>query len=111
MLAFSRGLKSIHSTLLNLVELGLGSRYIGPISGHISTHQLHSSHSQFTITTTELIKNYETYQNFQGERAVTPSGKWSDVTLIDPMHYKPQIFTDEVLQCVFDKYVITYQEI
>ena len=27
------------------------------------------------------------------------------------MHYKPQIFTDEVLQCVFDKYVITYHNI
>ena len=27
------------------------------------------------------------------------------------MFYKLQIFTDEVLQCVIDKYVITYQNI
>ena len=32
-------------------------------------------------------------------------------TLIHLMRYKPQIFTDEVLQCIFDKYVITYQNI
>ena len=40
MLGFARGLKSIRSALLNLVESGPGTRQIGPISGDISTHQL-----------------------------------------------------------------------
>ena len=33
------------------------------------------------------------------------------MTLIHPKSYKRQIFTDEVLQCLFNKYVITYQNI
>ena len=33
------------------------------------------------------------------------------MTLIHPMCYKPKIFTDKVLQCVFDKYKIIYQNI
>ena len=37
--------------------------------------------------------------------------KMSNMTLIHLMRYKLQIFTDEVLQCVFDKYVIAYQNI
>ena len=48
---------------------------------------------------------------FLGEKAVRFSGKWGIVTLIHLMPYKPQIFTDDVLRCVFDKYVITYQNI
>ena len=28
------------------------------------------------------------------------------MALIHPMGYKPQILTDDVLQCAFDKYVI-----
>ena len=31
--------------------------------------------------------------------------------LIHPMSYKPQFFIDEVLQCLVDKYQITYQNI
>ena len=54
------------------------------------------------------FKNNEAYQNFQGESVVRSPKKRGDVTLIHLMHYKPQIFTDEVLQCVFDKNVITY---
>ena len=42
MIRFPKGLKSIRSALLNLVELGSGTRQIGPISGYISTHQLHA---------------------------------------------------------------------
>ena len=34
-----------------------------------------------------------------------------NVTLIHLMCNKPQMFTDEVLQYVFDKYVINYQTI
>ena len=33
------------------------------------------------------------------------------MTLIHPMSYKPQFFIDEVLQCLVDKYQITYQNI
>ena len=56
MLGFARGMKSIRSALLNLVELGPGTRQIGPISQYISTHQLHSSHFQLMMPTTKLIK-------------------------------------------------------
>ena len=45
-------------------------------------------------------------KNFRGKRTVRPPGKWGNVTLIHAMHYKPQIFTDEGLQYVFDKCVI-----
>ena len=43
-LGFANGLKSIRSVLLNLVELGPWTRQIEPISGYISTHQLHAPH-------------------------------------------------------------------
>ena len=33
---------------------------------------------------------------------------WFDLNSNHPTHYKFQVFTDEVLQCVFDKYAITY---
>ena len=33
------------------------------------------------------------------------------MTLIHPLSYKPQFFIDEVLQCLVDKYQITYQNI
>ena len=46
-----------------------------------------------------------------GERAVRSQGKWSNVALIHRKNYKPQIFIDEVWQCLVDKYVITYQNI
>ena len=42
-------------------------------------------------------KNNEVYQFSLVERAVRPPGKRGNVTLIHPMRYKPQIFTDEVL--------------
>ena len=45
---------------------------------------------------------------FRG-RAVRSPGKQGNVTLIHPMCYKPQTFTDAVLQCLVEKYVITYQ--
>ena len=37
--------------------------------------------------------------------------KRGNVTLIHPMNYKPQIFIDEVIQCLVDKYVVMYQNI
>ena len=57
----------------------------------------------------EIFEHNENYKNFLRERAVRPPGIWGNVTLIHLMLYKPQIFKDEVLQYVFDKYVITYQ--
>ena len=60
----------------------------------------------------ENFRNSEAFQNFFWERAVRHSQEnGSNVTLIHLMRYKPHIFTDKVLQCVFDKYVITYQNI
>ena len=47
----------------------------------------------------------------KGERAVRSPRKWGNVTLIHHMRYRPQIFTDEVIQYVFDKDIITYQDI
>ena len=43
--------------------LRIGNLQVGPISGCISTHELHASHLQLMMPTTKLIKNYETYQN------------------------------------------------
>ena len=37
--------------------------------------------------------------------------KRGNVTLIHPMSYKPQFLVDEVLQCLVDKYQITYRNI
>ena len=45
------------------------------------------------------------------ERAVRTPGKQDNVTLIHPMSYKCQFFIDEVLQCLADKFQITYQNI
>ena len=49
----------------------------------------------------ENFKNNETYQSFLQD----------NVTLIQPMNYKYETFIDEILQCLVDKYVITYQNI
>ena len=43
--------------------------------------------------------------------AVRSPDKRDNVPLIHPMSYKPQIFTNVVLQCLVDKDVITYQNI
>ena len=59
----------------------------------------------------ENFKNNETYQTFFGERAVRSPGKRGNVPLIQPMSYKPQIFTNVVLQCLVNKYMIAYQNI
>ena len=37
-----------------------------------------------------------------------PPGKQGNVTLIHPMSYKPKLFIDEILQCLVDKYQITF---
>ena len=41
--------------------------------------------------------------------AVRSQGQQADVTLIYPVNYKSQIFTNVVLQSLIDKYVTTYQ--
>ena len=47
----------------------------------------------------------------RGKGQSDPQENGGNVTLIHPMCQKPQIFTDQVLQCVFDKYIITYRNI
>ena len=59
----------------------------------------------------ENFKNNKAYQNSYGERAVKPQRKRGNVTLIHPITYKYQFLIDEVLQCLVDKYQITYQNI
>ena len=59
----------------------------------------------------ENSKNNETYQKFFGEGAVRSPGKRGNVSLIHLMSNKPQIFTNAVLQCLVDKYLITNQNI
>ena len=61
--------------------------------------------------TKENFKINETCQNGLRERPVRPPGRWSNLALIHPMSYKPKIFINVVLQCLVDKYVITYQNI
>ena len=41
-------------------------------------------------------------KSFRGKGQSEPQENGGNVTLIHAMHYKPQIFTDEGLQCVFD---------
>lgn len=55
-LRFARGIKSIQAALLNLVELAPVTEHIVPISGYISTHELHVSHFQLMMPTKKLIK-------------------------------------------------------
>ena len=61
--------------------------------------------------TKNKFKNTETYKYFQGEGAIRPLGKWGNVTLIHLINCKSQIFADEILQCLNDKYQIAYQNI
>ena len=56
MLGFARGMKSIPSALLNLVELGPGTRQIGPILVYISTHQLYASHFLMPEANQKIMK-------------------------------------------------------
>ena len=55
----------------------------------------------------EKFKNNEVCQIFFWETTVRNPGKKGNMALIHPMGYKPQILTDDVLQCVFDKYIIS----
>ena len=48
---------------------------------------------------------------FKGETGVRSPRKRGNVILIHPMRYKSQIVKYVVLQCLLDKYVITYQNI
>ena len=77
-----------------------------PISGYISTHQLHASHFQFMVPTTKLIRKLWNLPKCLGGMGTQTPVKRVNVTLI---HSK--FFIDEVLQCLVDKYQITYQNI
>ena len=48
---------------------------------------------------------------YQYLKTVRFSGKRGNVTLIHPMSFKPKIYANAVLQCLVDKYVITYENI
>ena len=108
MLGFARELKSIRSALLNLVELDPGTRQIGPISGYISTHKVHASRFQLTMPRSKLTIKLRNIPKFLRGKGSQIPGKRGNVTLIHPMSYKPQFSIDEVLQCLVDKYQITY---
>ena len=86
MVRFARGLKSIWSALLNLSELGQRTRQIGSILGYILNHQLHASYCQLMMPTT-------------------------NVTSTHPMSCNPKFSVVEILQCLVDKYQITYQNV
>ena len=66
---FEGGLKSIRCALIKFVELGPGPRKIGPISGYISTHQLHVSHFQLMTPTTNPVKHLWNLRKFLEGRA------------------------------------------
>ena len=55
----------------------------------------------------ENLRSNEADQNLFEEGTVRPPGKQNNVALIRPMSYKLQIFTNELSECVFDKYMIT----
>ena len=58
-----------------------------------------------------MKKNFKNNETFFGKRAVRSPGKRGNVILIHLMSNKPLISTNVVLQCLIDKYVITYQNI
>ena len=112
MLGFARGLKYIRSALLNVVELDPGTRQIGLLSGYIITHQLHAlcrQHTTYDVDNKANQKIMKLAKIFRGKEQSDPPGKRGSVTLIHPVSYKPQFFIDVVLQCLVDKYQITYQ--
>ena len=55
------------------------------------------------------FKNNEANQHFFEERTAGFLGKRGNANLIHPMSYKRQVLTYAVLQCLVDKYGITYQ--
>ena len=55
-----------------------------------------------------MSKINEAYQNCYGERGDRSPGNRGNVTLIHPMSYKLKLLTDVVLQCLVEKYVITF---
>ena len=55
-----------------------------------------------------MSKINEAYQNCYGEREDRSPGNRDNVTLIHPMSYKLKLLTDVVLQCLVEKYVITF---
>ena len=56
MLGFARRLKSIRSALLNLVQLGPGTRQIGPISRYISTSFTFSTYDADNKANQKIMK-------------------------------------------------------
>ena len=97
---------------LHLVELH-HYKMLEPLKGALNLN--HFLHKKKIFSNCDYMKenfkNNKAFQKFQGEFPVDSQGNGDSVTLIHLMRNKPQIFTDEVLQCVFDKYVITYQNI
>ena len=83
-----------------------------PLKGTSSlNHFLHTKKMFFNscFCTKKNFKNTETYKYFQGEGAVRPLGERANVTSIQLISYKFQIFGDEILQCLIDKYQMKYQ--
>ena len=107
MLEFARGLKSIRSALLNLVELGPGTKQIGSISEYILTYQLHASHSQLMMPTTKLIKKLWSLLKVLERKSSQTHRKTG--FLNSPHKLKTLIFHRWSHKCLVDKYQITYQ--
>ena len=91
----------------HLVEL---DRYkiLGPLKGAPDlNHFLHKKRFLVTAATWKRIsKITKLTKIFWDKGQLDPQ---DNVTLIHPMSYKSQSFTDEILQCLVKKYKITYQ--
>ena len=74
-------------------------------------HFLHQKRFLVIVAIRKRISKITKLFKFLGGKGSQTPRKRSNVTLIHLMSSKPQFFIDEVLQCLVDKYQVTYQNI
>ena len=85
---------------------------MGPLKGAPDwNHFLHKKIFLVISATWKIISKITKPTNFLERKGSQTPRKRCNVTLIYPMSCKSQSFIDEVLQCLIDKYQITYQNI
>ena len=96
----------------HLVELD-NYKILEPLKGAPNlNHFLHKKRFLVIAATWKRIsKITKLTKIFRGKGQSGSQENGGNVTLIHLMRRKPKMFTDEVLQCVFDKYVIACQNI
>ena len=94
---------------LSLVELGPGTKEIGPTLEYISTHRLHTSCFQLMMQTTKLIKKLRNLPKYLEEKGSQILRKMEQCDLNSPHELKAAIIHRWCHKCLVDKYQITYR--